>query len=171
MKTEAYKYYQLVINDRPVVAEFVGEVPSDIIITKSKEFKANHVCQSQYLLPILKRTDAACCSQFQLSYLKIKKGKFLPPLLPAIFSSTDSQKMASKLHTYPFSKISHLKITFYLNISVRIFQGAFLTIILPEGCTHGSVCTHCGPSFGSIKSKQNHSPNCRLNKSSRNSNK
>ena len=36
MKTEAYKYNQLVINDRPVVAEFVGEVPLDIIITKSK---------------------------------------------------------------------------------------------------------------------------------------
>lgn len=90
MKTEAYKYYQLVINNRPAVAEFVGEVPLDIIITKSKEFKANHVCQSQYLLPILKRTDAACCSQFQLSSLKIKKGKFLQPLLPAIFSSKDS---------------------------------------------------------------------------------
>ena len=168
MKTEAYKYYQLVINDRPVV-EFVREVPSDIIITKSKEFKANHVCQSQYLLKILKRTDAPCCSQFQLSYLKIKKGKFLPPLLPAIFSSTDNQKMASKFHTYPFSKISHLKITFYINMSVRIFLQLFFPFV--ERCTHESVCTHCGPSFRSIKSKQYHSPNCRLKKSSKNSNK
>ena len=40
---------KLVINDHPVVAGFVGEEPSDITITKSEEWKANHVRESQYL--------------------------------------------------------------------------------------------------------------------------
>ena len=34
---------KLVINDNPVVSEFVGEEPSDITVTKSEEWKANHV--------------------------------------------------------------------------------------------------------------------------------
>ena len=40
---------KLVINDHPVVAGFVEEEPSDITITKSEEWKANHVRESQYL--------------------------------------------------------------------------------------------------------------------------
>ena len=142
----------LVINDHPVFAEFVGEESSDITITKSDEFKSNHLHEPQYFLQTFKRTGTACCFQFRLSYLKIMKDTFLLPPLSAIFSSTDGQKMTSKLHTYPFFKISYWKITFYQNMSVRI-------------------CTHCGLSFGSIKSKQNHSPNCRLKKSAKCSNK
>ena len=38
--------------------------------------------------------------------------------------------MASKLHTYPYSKMPHWKITFYQNMSVQHFLGAFLAIIL-----------------------------------------
>ena len=33
------------------------------------------------------------------------------------------------------------------------------------------VCKHCGLYFGSIKSKQNHSPNCRSKKSNKSSDK
>ena len=40
---------KLVINNHPVVAEFVGKELSDITITKSEEWKANHVRESQYL--------------------------------------------------------------------------------------------------------------------------
>ena len=34
---------KLVINDHPAGAEFLGEEPSDIIITKSEKWKANHI--------------------------------------------------------------------------------------------------------------------------------
>ena len=58
-------WFKLVINDHPVVAEFVGKEPSDITITKLEEWKANHPCESQYLLENVKCTDTACFSPFQ----------------------------------------------------------------------------------------------------------
>ena len=52
---------KLVINDHPVVVEFVRQKPSGITITKSEEWKANYVRESQYLLQIVKCTGTACC--------------------------------------------------------------------------------------------------------------
>ena len=48
-KILAELWSKLVINDHPVVTGFVGEEPSDITITKSEEWKGNHVRESQYL--------------------------------------------------------------------------------------------------------------------------
>ena len=79
------------INDDPIVADFVGGELLDITITKSEEWKANHVRESQYLLQTVKCTGTACCSPFQSSYLKIMKNRFLPPTLPVAFSSTAKQ--------------------------------------------------------------------------------
>ena len=79
---------KLVIDDHPVIAEFVKDEASEITITKSEEWKANHVRESQYLLQIVKCTDKACCSPFLSSYLKIMKDRFLPPPLSVVYSST-----------------------------------------------------------------------------------
>ena len=119
---------KLVISDHPVVAEFVGEEPSDMTITKSEEWKANHVRESQYLLQIVKCTDTACCSPFQSSYLKLMKHRFLPPPLPVVLSSTGIEwAKDDKEATYlPLFQ----KVTIYQNMSVRNFLGTFLTIIL-----------------------------------------
>ena len=78
---------KLVIDDHPVIAEFIRDEVSDIAITKSEEWKTSHLRESQYLLQIVKCTDKACCSPFQLSYLKIMKDRFLPPPLPVVYSS------------------------------------------------------------------------------------
>ena len=60
------------INDgHPVVAEFIYEEPPIVIIVKSQEWKAKHVCKSQYLLEIVKYTDENCCSPRESSYLKV----------------------------------------------------------------------------------------------------
>ena len=48
---------KLVIDDHPVIAEFVRDEASEITITKSEEWKANHVRESQYLLQIVKCID------------------------------------------------------------------------------------------------------------------
>ena len=79
---------KLVINDHPVVVEFVREKPSGITLTKSEEWKANYVRELQYLLQIVKCTGTACCSPFQSSFLKVMTGRFFPHPLPVIFSST-----------------------------------------------------------------------------------
>ena len=77
---------KLVIDGHPVVAEFIKEEPAAITsITKSEEWKAKHVRESQYLLQIVKCTDAACCSPFQSSCLKIMKDRFLSSPLPVTY--------------------------------------------------------------------------------------
>ena len=48
---------KLVIDDHPVTDEFVRDTTSKITITKSEEWKANHV--REYLLQIVKCTDKA----------------------------------------------------------------------------------------------------------------
>ena len=78
----------LVTNDHPVVAEFVRKELSHITITKSEEWKTNHVHESQSFLQIVKCTNTACSSRFQSSYLKIMKDRFLPTPLYVLFSST-----------------------------------------------------------------------------------
>ena len=49
--------FKLVVNDDPVVVEFVGEETSGTTITKLEEWKANNVHEKQYLLQIVKCTD------------------------------------------------------------------------------------------------------------------
>ena len=48
---------KLVIDNHPVIAEFVRDEASEITITKSEQWKANHVRESQYLLQIVEYTD------------------------------------------------------------------------------------------------------------------
>ena len=69
---------KVVIEGNSVVAEYIKEEPSDITITKSEEWKAIHVRESQYLLQIVKFTDQACCRPFESSYLKLIRNRFLP---------------------------------------------------------------------------------------------
>ena len=76
----------MVIDGHPVAAEFIKDPPSEVSIIKSEEWRANHVRESQYLLQIVKRTDVACCSLFQSSYLKVIKDRFLPPPIPVVYS-------------------------------------------------------------------------------------
>ena len=69
---------KVVIDANPVVAEYIKEEPSDITITKSEEWKAIHVRESQYLLQIVKFPDQACCRPFESSYLELIRNRFLP---------------------------------------------------------------------------------------------
>ena len=114
----AILWSKLVINDHPVVANFVGEQPSDITITKLEEWKANHVRESQYILQTVKCTDTACCSPFQSSYLNITKDRFLSPPLPVIFSSAGIKwEKDGKESTYLPSK--HINVDIWLKMKVE----------------------------------------------------
>ena len=55
----------LVIGGNPVVAEFIEDDAPVIVGTKSEEWKACHLRQSQDFLQIVKCTDQKCCSSFQ----------------------------------------------------------------------------------------------------------
>ena len=76
----------LVIDGNPVVAGFIEDDAPVIVGTKSEEWKACHVRQSQYFLQIVKCTDPKCCSSFQSSYLKVIPKRFLPPPLPLVLT-------------------------------------------------------------------------------------
>ena len=62
----------LVIDGNPVVAEFIEEEAPVIVETKSEEWKACHVRQSQYFLQIVNCTDKKCCSSFKSSYFYLR---------------------------------------------------------------------------------------------------
>ena len=72
----------LAIDGNPVVAMFLENDAPVIVGTKSKEWKACHVRQSQYFLHIVKCTDPK--SSFQSSYLKAVPKRFLSPSLPVV---------------------------------------------------------------------------------------
>ena len=85
---------KLVIDGHPVAAELINEESLEITVTKSEEWKAKHVRESQYFLQIVKCTDEACCLPFQSSYLKIMKDRFLPPLVPVVYSQNGVIELA-----------------------------------------------------------------------------
>ena len=83
-RTLAKTWSGLVIDRNPVVAEFIEDDAPVIMGTKSEEWKAYHVRQSQYFLQIVKCTNPKCCSSFQSSYLKVVPKRFLPSPLPVV---------------------------------------------------------------------------------------
>ena len=68
-----------VIDENPVVAEFIEDDAPVIMGTKSEEWEVCHFRQLQYFLQIVKCADPKCCSSFQSSYLKVVLKRFLPP--------------------------------------------------------------------------------------------
>ena len=83
-RTLAEIWSGLLIDGNPVVVEFIEDDAPVIVGTKSEEWKACHVRQSQYFLQIVKCTDPKCCSSFQSSYLKVVPKRFLPSPLPVV---------------------------------------------------------------------------------------
>ena len=63
----------------------------------------------------------------------------------------------------------HWKVTFYHNMSIWTFIGAFYDYYWPstKDALMERVCKDCGLYFKSIKHKQNHNPNCRSKKSNK----
>ena len=86
----------LVIDGNPVVATFTEDDASVILGTKTEEWKACHVWQSQYFLQTVKCTDPKYCSSFQLSYLKFVPKRFLPPPLPVVHTRNGIEWAKSK---------------------------------------------------------------------------
>ena len=64
-RTLAEIWSDLVIDGNPVVAEFNEEEAPVIVETKSEEWNACHVRQSQYFLQNVKCTDKKSCSSFK----------------------------------------------------------------------------------------------------------
>lgn len=159
---------KLVIDGHPVVAEFIKEEPEEITSrTKSEEWKAKHVRESQYLLQIVKCTDAVCCSPFQSSYLKIVKDRFLPPPLPVTYDKKGGIEWAKDDKEAKYlSLFQNLALNASL-IPTRAIdkhpKGIPYDYSCPstKDCLADRTCKYCGLYFGSIKSKQNHSITCR----------
>ena len=157
---------KLVFSDHLVVAEFVGEDPSDTTITKLEEWKANHVHESPYFLQTVKCTDTASCSPFQSSYLKIMKDRFLPPRIHAVCSSTGIEwAKDDKKPTYLslFQNVALKGNLFPKHVSTKFPRGIPYDYSCPtmKDAPIERVCKHCSLYFGSIKSKQDYSQNCR----------
>ena len=83
-RTIAEIWSGLVIDGNHVVAEFIEDDAPAIMGTKSEEWKACQIRQSQYFLQIVQCTDPKCCLSFQPSYMKVVAKRFLPLPLPVV---------------------------------------------------------------------------------------
>jgi len=110
-RTLAEIWSGLVIDGNPVVAEFIEDEAPVNEATKSEEWKACHVRQSQYFLQIVKCLDEKCCSRFQSSYLKVIPHRFLPPIIPVVhtLNGIEWAKMTKMLRTYRCLRDFHCK--------------------------------------------------------------
>ena len=123
----------LVIDGNPVVADFIDDDAPVIMGTKSEEWKACHVRQSQYFLQIVKCTDPKFCSSFQSSYLKVAPKRFLPPPLPVVHTCNGIEwEKDDKDATYLF---------LYQNISLQnALMPAQATKKFPKGIPYDYSC-------------------------------
>ena len=166
-RTLAEIWSGLVIDGKPIVAEFIDDAPV-IVGTKSEEWKACYVRQSQYILQIVKCTDPKCCSSFQSSYLKVVPKRFLPPPLPVVYARNGIEwAKDDKDATYLF---------LYQNISLQnTLMHAQATKKFPKGTPYDyycpsvdqdmikrRMCSHCGLYFSSLKAKSLHGASCRV---------
>ena len=118
----------------------------------------------------------ACCSPFQSSYLKLMKDRFLPPPLPVVFSSTVIEWTKDDKEATHFSLLENVALKDYLlpkHVITKFSRGIpyDYSCLSTKDALKERVWKHYGLYFGSIKSKQNHSPNCTLKKSHKSSDK
>ena len=84
-----------VIDKYEVVAEYIcpekAEYDEEQLIHKDWKWRKNHVCESQYMLQIVKCEDRNCCSIPRSSYFNLIIDSFLPPPLPLLSLIMDWQ--------------------------------------------------------------------------------
>lgn len=85
-KTLAEVWSDLVIDDFPVVAEYIESKDGIRVIEKDPSWYAKHVRESQYMVSIVKCSDQNCCSRRRSSLFKFVKSGHLPPPMPVIQS-------------------------------------------------------------------------------------
>ena len=71
-----------VIDNHPVVAEYINHTDHQTLIEKSQLWCQQHVRGSQYMLQIIKCKDLSCCAPPRSSYFSLVKDRFLPPPMP-----------------------------------------------------------------------------------------
>ena len=162
---------KLVIDEHPVVAEYISDDPDER--EKSEKWKSKHVKASQYFLQIVKCNDRTCCLTFRSSYLEVIKDRFLPPPIP-IVQTTDGlkwvtddkgatyltlcQNLAMKDAVAPPSTVKKYK------------QGGIPYDYSNPAVNKGDVikkriCKHCDSYFGTINAKGSHESDCCTNSS------
>ena len=74
---------ETVIDNYPVVAKWTPpEEPGSAIDSVDQEWIDRHVCQSRYLLQIVRCDDLTCCTTSRTKYADVLGGKFIPPPIP-----------------------------------------------------------------------------------------
>ena len=71
-----------VIDNHPVVAEYVNHIDHQTLIEKSQQWCQLHERESQYMLQIIKCKHLSCCTPPRSSNFSFVKDRFLPPPKP-----------------------------------------------------------------------------------------
>ena len=153
-RTLAEIWSGLVIDGNPVTAEFIEDDAPVILGTKSEEWKACHVRQSQYFLQIVKCKDPKCCSSFQSSYLKVVPKRFLPPPLPVVHTRNGIELAKDD------KDANYLSV--YQNISLQnaLIPYDYSCPSMDHDIIKRQLFSHCGLYFLSLKAKSLHEASC-----------
>ncbi|CAF5020512.1 unnamed protein product, partial [Rotaria socialis] len=71
-----------VIDQYPVIADYVPSMTVLIPGDPSEEWKSVHVRQSQYCLQIVRCDDVMCCGEWRTNFKNVLINGFLPPPVP-----------------------------------------------------------------------------------------
>ena len=158
---------ELVIDGNPVVAEFIEDEAPVVMESKSEEWKACHVRQSQYFPLIVNCSDENCCTRFKSSYLKVVPERFLPPPIPILHTingveCAKDDKDATHLSLY--QNISLRKVLTPNHVARKYPKGVPYDYFCPsvkQDMINRRLCSHCGLYFGTVKAKVLHKSHCR----------
>ena len=92
-KVLAEVWSQTIIDNHPVVAEYIEDIEEIPVSAKSEEWRATHVRESHYFLQIVKCPDRTCCSNPRSSFLRLIKDMFLPGPWPLVQTAEDGLRV------------------------------------------------------------------------------
>ena len=146
------------INEHPIVEEFIKDNAPGIPLKKTEEWKDIHARQSQYSPQIVKCEDPDGCIPLRSSYLTIVKDRFLPPPVPIIEGKNGFQ-WATYLRLHQKLAIKDKLIPFSLTRRYPTFPYVPACPSVKEDLKK-RICCECGVCFGSIKEMLVHKKWC-----------
>ena len=156
-----------VIDNYPTVAEYINPSDEVFITAKDQEWIAKHVCESQYMLQIVKCSNTSCYGTGRSSFFLFLPDGFLPPL--PVTQGRDGIKYGEAEETSKF-----LPLFTNLAVSKSILPSRAIDkypkrVPYNFACSKleneppKRICPKCGCYFATIKSKTHHMSDCHHN--------
>ena len=165
---------ELEIDGYQVHAEYVKEKPMQEIICfePSKEFKRDHVFESQYQTVYLKCKDQSCCSEFKTNVESFFPHRRIPALIPIKRTCKGVEASDGEQEKIEFLSLSE-RVLFEKSVASQEMKSKYGTNIPYDICLPSlqqdekvdkRVCDRCGKYHSTQKSLGQHKKVCKIPK-------